>query len=228
MKRRGASIQGIFVATMILAGCNAILGTEDPILDAPDGGAASSASTASTTTSSVGGGSTTSTTSSAGGNGAGGMGGATTSTSSAGGGGAGGSPCDTTTSPEWAHWSPAAANSYTTTSDTATDAKTGLVWQRVVASTYTFDDAVAYCDALSLDGFDDFRLPTRIEMPSIVDFTTSNPAIDAVAFPGTPPANFWLSSPFVPDATKAFTLVASSGVVVPDPKSDMNAVRCVR
>ncbi len=47
----------------------------------------------------------------------------------------------------------------------------------------TWEQAIGYCDGLTLGGVSDWRLPTRIEMTSIVDFTRS-PAIDRGAFPG--------------------------------------------
>ncbi|MDC0681277.1 Lcl C-terminal domain-containing protein [Sorangium atrum] len=64
------------------------------------------------------------------------------------------------------------------------DNVTCLEWQEAPPSeAYTWEQAIGYCDGLTLGGFSDWRLPTRIEMTSIVDFTRS-PAIDRGAFPG--------------------------------------------
>ncbi|WP_437785229.1 DUF1566 domain-containing protein [Sorangium sp. So ce1097] len=64
------------------------------------------------------------------------------------------------------------------------DNVTCLEWQQSPPSeSYTWDQAIRYCDDLTLGGHSDWRLPTRIEMTSIVDFTQS-PAIDRTAFPG--------------------------------------------
>jgi len=64
------------------------------------------------------------------------------------------------------------------------DNLTCLDWQRSPpGETFTFAAAIAYCEALSLGGHDDWRLPTRIEMTSIVDFTKSA-SLDPAAFPG--------------------------------------------
>ncbi|WP_437562769.1 DUF1566 domain-containing protein [Sorangium sp. So ce542] len=64
------------------------------------------------------------------------------------------------------------------------DDVTCLEWQQSPPSeAYTWEQAIRYCDELTLGGASDWRLPTRIEMTSIVDFSQS-PAIDKTAFPG--------------------------------------------
>jgi hypothetical protein len=58
-------------------------------------------------------------------------------------------------------------------------------------------EATAYCEALELAGFDDWRMPTRLELHSIADHGTCRPAIDLTAFPGTPGefrSPFWTST----------------------------------
>jgi hypothetical protein len=81
------------------------------------------------------------------------------------------------------------------TAGIVTDKVTGLIWQRAVeATTYALSDAKTYCANLALAGFSDWRLPTRIELVSLVDFTTAGPTIDRVAFPNTPSDSFWTSS----------------------------------
>jgi hypothetical protein len=85
---------------------------------------------------------------------------------------------------------------YATTSTTVTDEVTCLVWQRGVApGTYSWEQAKSYCADLDLDG-GGWHLPSRIELTSITDFTRAGPAIDPTAFPGTPSAFFWTSSPW--------------------------------
>ncbi|WP_449479665.1 Lcl C-terminal domain-containing protein [Streptomyces atroolivaceus] len=110
----------------------------------------------------------------------------------------------------WANWpmpnartgglpSPA---SYTNQGNgTVRDNVTCLLWQRTPApQRHTFTDARAYCARLKLVG-DGWRLPSRIEVMSLVDTTRSGPAIDTTAFPGTPARFFWTSSPWA--VTKA-------------------------
>jgi hypothetical protein len=90
--------------------------------------------------------------------------------------------------------------SYTDNGDgTVTDNVTKLVWQKAVTSTqaYAWCDAINYCATLTLAGRT-WRLPTRIELLSLVDFTHASPAIDSTAFPNVPGGKYhWTASPWV-------------------------------
>jgi hypothetical protein len=96
---------------------------------------------------------------------------------------------------DWARWplpasSPGAAN-YTLTTDTALDKTTGLMWQRAFSARINYSGAAAYCTGISDGGFHDWRVPTWIELVSIVDYSRSAPAIDTTAFTGVPSDWFW-------------------------------------
>lgn len=79
---------------------------------------------------------------------------------------------------------------------TVVDSKTNLQWQRaVVATSYNWTAALAYCEGLTLAGFSDWRLPNVKELSSLIDVFQYTPAIDPVVFPATPMAWFWSSSP---------------------------------
>jgi hypothetical protein len=79
---------------------------------------------------------------------------------------------------------------------TVLDRVTGLVWQRAVSpQTLGWQAAREACACLELGGQHDWRLPSRIELVSIVDFTRHDPAIDGEAFPATPTDWFWSASP---------------------------------
>lgn len=81
---------------------------------------------------------------------------------------------------------------------TVTDNDTGLMWQQAVPSgAYTTAaEAVAYCSTLTLAGHSDWRLPSMIELYSIVDLGQSAPSINGTYFPSTPSnSTFWSSSP---------------------------------
>ena len=100
---------------------------------------------------------------------------------------------------------PAPANlpnpaSYTDLGDgTVRDNVTDLVWQKAVTTTqaFTWTAAIDYCAGLTLAGRT-WRLPTRIELLSLVDFTRTSPAINTTAFPGLPGGKYhWTASPWV-------------------------------
>jgi hypothetical protein len=67
------------------------------------------------------------------------------------------------------------------------DIVTALTWEVAFQPAADYPTASAQCQALGM------RVPTRIELVSLVDFTTS-PTIDISVFPQTPPEPFWTSS----------------------------------
>jgi len=57
-----------------------------------------------------------------------------------------------------------------------TDLVTGLVWQRgVTAASFTFTEAASYCAGLELGDEGDFRVPTRIELVSLLELSRAEP-----------------------------------------------------
>jgi hypothetical protein len=86
------------------------------------------------------------------------------------------------------------------------DNVTGLEWQRAVDDrTLAWADAASYCTGLPLAG-GGFRLPSRIELLSIVDFTRDGPVIDPAVFPNTPSEPFWSGSAFIDDPANAWSV----------------------
>ena len=109
------------------------------------------------------------------------------------------------------------------------DRVTGLMWQRQVdATSRSWTDATATCACLSLGGHADWRLPTRMELVSIVDFTQDAPAIDRQAFPDTPGAWFWTSSLWADNPTFAWYLYFENGFSNFNDQEATYRVRCVR
>jgi len=109
--------------------------------------------------------------------------------------------------PNWAEWpmpnSPVdvmsgALNpaSYTDNGDgTVTDNVTKLMWQQGVLTTkYSWSAAATYCTGLTIGGHNDWRLPTIIELISILDVGKFNPAINGTYFPSTPVDTYWSST----------------------------------
>ena len=120
--------------------------------------------------------------------------------------------------------------SYTDNGDgTVTDNITGLMWQQAVPTgTYTWADAVAYCPTLTLAGYNDWRLPSPIELVSIVDFGQSNPSINGTYFPSTPSDYFWSSSPRAGSASEAWYVHFGEGGTGYIFASGKYNVRCAR
>ncbi len=79
---------------------------------------------------------------------------------------------------------------------TVTDRRTGLMWSRdeIVAKCTTHAKAEQACKALRVGGFDDWRLPTRAELLTLVDDTRHAPAIDINAFPSCKSDWYWTST----------------------------------
>ncbi len=77
---------------------------------------------------------------------------------------------------------------------TVTDINTGLMWQQTTSFYKTWANAISYCDALSLAGYSDWRMPSIKELHSIADNSKYNPAINTYYFPGTDPSIYWSST----------------------------------
>lgn len=93
--------------------------------------------------------------------------------------------------------------SYTDNGDgTITDNNTGLMWQKQDDSTgRMWGDAGRYCTNLSLGGHSDWRLPTVMELTSIVDYSGVSPTINTTYFPNTSASQNWQywTSTTIPD-----------------------------
>jgi hypothetical protein len=114
---------------------------------------------------------------------------------------------------------------------TVTDTDTGLMWQRDSPFYSHWEEALSYCENLSLAEYDDWRLPNINELKSIVDYTQSNPCINTYYFPSTPAFHFWSSTTYLTGTDAAVIIEFSSGNVGGTPKStvdDLCYTRAVR
>ncbi|HKP57095.1 MAG TPA: DUF1566 domain-containing protein [Polyangiales bacterium] len=96
--------------------------------------------------------------------------------------------------------------------DTLFDKVTSLRWQRELPAVYPkcsgnitamgdsckWEEAKVYCEELVLGGFTEWRLPSKIELESLLDLTRNGMAMpDALpALPATPPSGFWSGSAY--------------------------------
>lgn len=114
---------------------------------------------------------------------------------------------------------------YTTNEGIVTDAKTGLQWEEKHHGPMSWYDADEYAINLRLGGFDDWRLPTRLELESLLDLDRHNPASD---FPGMPPLWFWSSSSFANVSSYAWLVSFYDCNVLARYRTLDGFVRCVR
>jgi hypothetical protein len=120
---------------------------------------------------------------------------------------------------------------------TVTDNLTGLIWEQKNEAndplTYTYNDAAAYCDNLSLGGFDDWRMPSRKEYSTILNLGRLSPSLDTTYFPffiRTNPTDiyYWTSSDYHDDPSQSWIMQLSFGIIDKGAKVSLYKVRCVR
>ena len=108
------------------------------------------------------------------------------------------------------------------------DSTTGLMWQKTYPSgTKTWANALKYCESLVYAGYDDWRLPNKNELASLVNYDkTEAPYSD---FPYMPTDYyFWSSSAYVCATGNAWGVRFDSGPVSGLNKASNYDVRCVR
>jgi hypothetical protein len=85
------------------------------------------------------------------------------------------------------------------------DRETGLMWKQCsegqsgntcagIAAQDDWQAALQRANTASHAGFDDWRLPNRAELLSIVETGCFDPAVDAIAFPNTEAQFYWTST----------------------------------
>lgn len=122
---------------------------------------------------------------------------------------------------------------------TITDNVTKLMWQMTpVAVNYnwyaasgTFDananpSTMDVCGDLNLGGHNDWRLPDKRELLSLVDYGTADPAIDTGYFPDTSTYDYWTNTTY--NATNAWYVQFADGGVTTASKTSDKHVQCVR
>ncbi len=92
-------------------------------------------------------------------------------------------------------------------------------------------DTQSYVKAINKEGLcgaNDWRLPTKRELLSIVDNSRFKPASTDMFFPDTLSANYWSSSPYPDQEDSAWQVYFLYGEASPNQKNQANHVRLVR
>jgi len=92
------------------------------------------------------------------------------------------------------------------------DSVTTLQWQLGDGGEMTFDQAIKYCDTLTLGGFTDWRLPLPSEAFSILNHQNPNPAVDIKIFPKTGAEYWYTSTQQANDPSKTWVTNAGGGI----------------
>ncbi len=75
-----------------------------------------------------------------------------------------------------------------------TDSITGLTWRSTPLSLMGHTEAEAFCASQKFANLDGWRLPTRIELLSLVDYGAAGARIDHLAFPKVAEVRLWTST----------------------------------
>ena len=86
----------------------------------------------------------------------------------------------------------------TTEWDAVLDLTTNLMWPVKETRAMSQPKAVAAAQKLTTCGFNDWRLPTRAELLTLVDDTRHSPAIDVTFFPDCKSDWYWTGSLYAP------------------------------
>lgn len=117
---------------------------------------------------------------------------------------------------------------YTTANDTVRDNGTGLQWQNNAPKTiHTWENALTYCEKLSLDDKNDWRVPNIRELKSLADYNRYYPAADPIL--NSHSSSSWSSTTVANDShTDAWVVFFGNGDDIWKAKTESHHVRCVR
>jgi len=110
------------------------------------------------------------------------------------------------------------------------DQITLLIWQQGrEREPVSLSEARTYCAGLSLAG-GRFRLPSRIELASLLDLEQSPPALDHDAFPEAVAGSYWTSSVYAGNDRRNWLVNFGFGtaLLLVGEDSEKNLVRCVK
>ena len=111
-----------------------------------------------------------------------------------------------------------------------TDSTTSLQWQDDYSDStvrLTWDEAISYCESLTLNGQDDWRLPNINELSSITDLAYYDPAINP-KFTITNGSWYWSSTTAISENDRAWSVSPGRGGEYYEHKTGTGFFRCVR
>jgi len=108
-----------------------------------------------------------------------------------------------------------------------TDNETSLQWQDNESVSKSWQDAINYCEALTLGSYDDWRLPNINELSSIVDDTKTSPSMSPI-FQVFASYYIWSSTTYASNSNSAWYVIFRYGYHDTYPKDSNLHVRCVR
>jgi len=126
------------------------------------------------------------------------------------------------------------AGSFSRSNGVVSDSSTNLEWQDDYSDNNnsikeaTWQNAIDYCENLSLDGKSDWRLPNLNELTSLLDDTKYNPSINEVFQHTNSSFHYWSSSSSSRNSEKAWVIDFSGGFQAHFNKDNNKYVRCVR
>jgi len=107
------------------------------------------------------------------------------------------------------------------------DPMTGLEWQCDGPGRMNWHTAQAYARSLSIDGKDDWRLPTARELETLLDRSRYRPVMRQ-EIPFRDDLSYWSSTTFGPDKNNAWIVMFDGAYVLSYYKTNAYHVRCVR
>jgi len=119
--------------------------------------------------------------------------------------------------------------------DVVIDRATGLMWaadgNKAGCNNYgilAWEAAIIYAEALTFAGFSDWRVPNIIELITILNYTSYNPAINETLFPNTHASKFSTSTTYISTTANSWSVSFLNGYIYHYPKTDELRLRCIR